>query len=375
LIQTQLPPALAELQAEVRAFVQAELAAGSFVPHCDPWFSSQSVEFTKKLAAHGWLGMTFPKKYGGQGRSAVERFVMVAELLAAGAPVTTHWIADRQSGPLILKIGTEEQRERFIPAIARGECYFAIGMSEPDSGSDLASLKTKGVKVDGGWRLTGTKVWTSHAHHSHYALTMCRTDPDEKDSHKALSQMILDLSSPGVTVQPIKVIDGEQHFCQIILDDVFVPDNMVIGTVGQGWQQVIAELSFERSGPERFLSTYPLFSAWVKYVKQHPNPTDTEIIGKLTAEAMALYHLSMHVAIAIDNGGAPGTEAAIVKLLGNKFEADITETVRQRVDTEDFPESLRDLYEEAVLHRPAFALRGGTTEILRGLVSRNLVTR
>src|SRR3954451_2059611 len=166
-----------QVRGEVREFLAAELAAGTFQTHVDTWLSGVDPVFSKKLGERGWLGMTWPKQYGGHERSAMERYAIAEELLAAGAPVAAHWIADRQSGPSILRFGTEEQRQRYLPGIARGELYFAIGMSEPESGSDLASVRTRAERVDGGWVVNGTKVWTSHAHHAHHMLTLVRTSP------------------------------------------------------------------------------------------------------------------------------------------------------------------------------------------------------
>ena len=131
------------VRAEVRAFLAAELEAGTFTTHVDTWLSGVDPAFSRKLGERGWLGMTWPKKYGGHERSAMERYAVTEELLAAGAPVAAHWIADRQSGPNLLAYGTEKQRQEILPRIAAGECFFVIGMSEPDSGSDLASIRTR----------------------------------------------------------------------------------------------------------------------------------------------------------------------------------------------------------------------------------------
>ena len=227
--------------------------------------------------------MTFPRAYGGTGGPAVERFVVVEELLAHGAPVAAHWIADRQTGPLLLKYGSEAQRRRFLPAIARGECYFAIGMSEPDAGSDLASIRTAATMVDGGWRLQGAKIWTSHAHRSHFSIVLCRTSPPGDRPYEGMSQLILDLQAPGVTIRPIRAMTGEPHFCEMHFEDAFVPDDMLIGEAGQGWAQVMSELAYERSGPERFLSTYPLFAALVDELGSRPDARGAEVVGRLAS--------------------------------------------------------------------------------------------
>src|SRR5918998_1413841 len=225
---------------EVREFLAAELAAGTFETHVDTWLSGVDPAFSRKLGERGWLGMTWPKRYGGHERSAMERYAVTEELLAAGAPVAAHWIADRQSGPNLLRYGTEEQRREILPRIARGECYFAIGMSEPDSGSDLASPRTPARKVEGGWVVNGRKIWSSGAHICDYMITLVRTAPrDESKRHDGLSQFLVDLKSKGISIRGIKNIAGESHFNETLFEEAFVPDSMVIGKPGDGWKQVV----------------------------------------------------------------------------------------------------------------------------------------
>ncbi|MEW6466770.1 MAG: acyl-CoA dehydrogenase family protein, partial [Pseudomonadota bacterium] len=244
-----LPPGAAALRAEVRAFLAREQVAGGFTPSSDSWMNA-SPAFSRRLGEQGWLGMTWPRAYGGGERSALERYVVTEELLAAGAPVGAHWVADRQTGPMLLRYGTEEQRQTFLPRIARGTCFFAIGMSEPDAGSDLSAVRTRAEPVEGGWRLTGRKVWTSFAHEAHAMIVLCRTAPRSEDRHAGLSQLIVELDSPGITLRPILNLAGEHHFNEVVFDGVFVPETRVVGRIGNGWQQVIGELAFERSGPE-----------------------------------------------------------------------------------------------------------------------------
>ena len=169
-----LPPEAEAFRDEVRAFIRAEMGDRASVRRARSW-GGHDPEFSRKLGARGWIGLTWPKRYGGQERSFLERYVLLEELLAAGAPAGAHWVAERQSGPLLLRFGTEAQRERFLPQIVRGELSFAIGMSEPDSGSDLASIRTRAVRTDGGYIVNGTKVWTSNAHRSQYAIALFRT--------------------------------------------------------------------------------------------------------------------------------------------------------------------------------------------------------
>src|SRR5262249_42729213 len=153
--------------------------------------------FSAKLAARGWLGMALPVRYGGHDRGAVDRFVVTEELLRWGAPVGHHWVADRQTGPVINRFGSEAQKQRFLPEICAGEVSFAIGMSEREAGSDLAAVRTRATRADGGWVVNGTKVWTSGAHESDWFVVLCRTGESEDDRHAGLSQLIVDLRSDG----------------------------------------------------------------------------------------------------------------------------------------------------------------------------------
>ena len=364
-----------ELRAAVRDFLAGQLAAGGYRPRCDSWLSGFSPEFSRALAARGWVAMTWPRECGGHERSELERFTVNEELLAAGAPVAAHWFGDRQVGPGLLKYGTQGQRSRFLPAIARGECYFSIGMSEPDAGSDLASVRTRAAKADGGWRVDGTKVWTSHAHRSHYMLTLVRTSPAAgSDRHTGLSQLIIDLRAPGVQVNPIPFLDGEQHFNEVVLDNVLVPEDALLGQEGAGWAQATSELAHERSGPERFLSTFPLLAELVRRYGHRGNAE----LGVLLAELATLRRLSYGVAQELQAGAAPAVQAALVKDLGTRFENRVIDVARRIADVEPDPDSggpLTRLLAEAVLLAPAFTLRGGTSEILRGVVARAVVPK
>ncbi len=369
-----------EVRAEVRAFLAEELAAGSFSTHVDTWLSGVDPAFSRKLGERGWLGMTWPKRYGGHERTAMERYAVTEELLAAGAPVAAHWIADRQSGPNLLRYGTEAQRTAILPRIAAGECYFVIGMSEPDSGSDLASIRTRATRNgDGDWVVNGAKVWTSNAHASHYAITLVRSSPaDPANRHAGLSQLLVDLSLPGITVNPIRILDGGHHFNEVVFDDVVVPGDMLLGEEGNGWHQVTAELAFERSGPERFLSTYPLLAEFARRVAAAPDPAGLAALGRLSARLLALRQMSLRIAGALDRGELPDIPAALVKDVGTTFEADVIDEVRRAVDVVaslDSPDPLGRALAEAQLHAPGYTLRGGTNEILRGIVARGLGLR
>ncbi|MBB2914367.1 hypothetical protein FHS43_005679 [Streptosporangium becharense] len=373
----RLSAASQRLRDEVRGFLDDELRAGAFVPRCDAWMSVADPAFSRRLGARGWIGMTLPSAYGGHDRSPLERFVVTEELLAAGAPVAAHWIADRQMAPSILRHGSKAQRQRYLPAIARGECYFAIGMSEPDAGSDLASVRTRARRVDGGWEITGTKMWTTGAHFAHAIVVLARTDGSPADRHAGLSQFVVDLPAPGVEIRPIGTIDGEHHFNEVVFDAAVVGQDSLLGERGAGWRQVTAELAHERSGPERYMSTVPLLRAWAEQVRQRGDAVAERELGRLTARAWTLRQMSLSVAAALAEGRPPEIAAALVKDLGSRFEGDVVETVRRLAGIEPRRNGpgLEGLLAEAVLHSPVFTLRGGSNEILRSVVARGLGVR
>ncbi len=381
----ELPPAAQALREEVRTFLRSELATGAFTPHLG--HTEFDAAFTLKVAERGWIGMTWPKRYGGAERSYLERFVVTEELLAAAAPCAAHWFGDRQTGPSLLRYGSEELKQRFLPAIARGECYFALGMSEPGSGSDLASVRTRAERVAGGWRVTGQKVWTSWAHRAHAFFVLCRTAPDTGNRHEGLSQLIVDLAAPGVTVRPIRFMNGHHHFNEVFLDNVFVSDEMVVGEIGQGWKQVTSELALERSGPERYMTTFPLLVELIRRMGAAPDARARELVGKLSARLWSLRRMSLAIALTLDpgrgaqQGAAPagpdlGTEAALVKDMGTFFERDIIEAARLLAAVEPTPDAT-DTFErylaETIVCSPVATIRGGTTEVLRTLIARRLL--
>ncbi len=372
----EMPPSAKALRAEVRAFLAAEMPTATAAEKSRSW-SGGDAAFSKKLGARGWLGMTLPKKYGGHARSYAERYVVIEEMLVAGAPVGLHWVADRQSGPLILRYGTEEQRQTLLPKIAAGEAFFCIGMSEPGSGSDLASVRTRARKVEGGWRINGQKIWTSTAQHAHYMIALVRTGEAET-RHAGLTQLLVDMRSDGLTVKPIANITGESHFNEVFFDDVFVPDSMLIGDEGGGWKQVTAELAFERSGPERYLSSIRLFLEFLRVTGENPTELEQQLLGRLTAEMWTLRQMSMSVMGKLAAGEDPTAEATVVKDLGTSFEQELPRLVQANTRADVLLESgtaFDDTLTYLLQSAPSFSLRGGTREILRGIIARELGLR
>ena len=322
--------------------------------------------------------MTWPRRWGGGERDALDRYVLVEEMLAAGAPVFYHWVADRQSGPLILKYGTDAQRARFLPAITRGECGFAIGLSEPNAGSDLSAIQTRAVLSDGGgWRISGTKVWTSSAHLADFMIVLCRTATRGENRHHGLSQFIVDLRASGLQVNPILNIASEHEFNEVVLDDVHVPDDMRLGPVGNGWEQLISELALERSGSDRFLSALHLFKCFVDVVGPQPTDEEASMIGRFSAHLWTLRQMSISVAGMLGER-APNVEAAIVKDLGTRFEQELVSqcrALRPGIARGEHASPYEDALVEAQLYMPRVTIQGGTPQILRNAIARGLGLR
>ena len=369
----ELPEQAEALRAEVRAFVASEMPADRF-PNSD-FGSGHDPDFSAKLGARGWIGMTWPEAYGGGGRSFFERYVVTEELLASGAPVSAHWIADRQSGPLLLRYGSEAQRREHIPAIARGERYFSIGMSEPNSGSDLASVRTTAERTADGWRVNGTKLWSTDAHRNHFMVALVRTEPPSENRHAGLSQLIIDLRGDGAEIRPIRNIGGHEDFNEVRFEDVLIPEDRLVGEPGNGWAQVTSELSYERSGPERFLSAFRVLVEFVRAVGTEPSDAQSAVVGRLASQLMTLRRMSISVAGMLEAGKSPVVEAALVKELGNNFEKLVPELVRAFEFDGERGARLARALRETILASPSFTLRGGTREILRGVIARGLGLR
>ncbi|WP_158966680.1 acyl-CoA dehydrogenase family protein [Chachezhania sediminis] len=373
----ELPESARALRAEVRAFLSG------WVHRFDPrvrglsWMGFDR-DFSRAVAAQGWIGMTWPAEYGGGARSMLDRYVVIEEMLAAGAPVGAHWIADRQSGPLILKLGTEAQKARLIPEIVRGDACFCIGLSEPQAGSDLAAVRTRIVPDGDGWRLNGRKIWTTNAHRSDYMIALVRSSGGPEDRHAGLSQVIVPMKAPGVHIREIEDMAGDAHFNEVTFDDVELGPDALIGVEGQGWAQATAELAFERSGPDRFLSAFPLLEAVTGALDPACEKASAAAIGNAAAEIAVLRQMSVSIAGMLDRGEVPNTEAAVVKEAGVAFEQSTPDLARALLGSglaTGTAGDLSALYASVLQLQPTFSLRGGTREIVRGIMARGLGLR
>ncbi len=369
-----LPPEAEALRAEVRAFLAAEMPAIANSQRCRNW-SGADPAFSRKLGERGWLGMTWPKACGGQERSALERYVVLEELLVAGAPVGAHWIAERQSGPQLMRFAPTTLAPRIVPRIARGEVFFCIGMSEPDSGSDLASIRTKATRRGDGWVINGRKVWTSGAHRAHYMIALVRTGDKSDNRHGGMSQFLVDMTTPGLTVRPIVNQLGEHDFNEVTFDDVWVPAENLIGAEGDGWAQVGAELAFERSGPERYLSSSQLLLEMLD-AGDPDDARQAEAIGRVVASYGTLRQMSLGVASMLARGENPALAASLVKDQGALVEQAMPDIAHALFGGQAVPGSDLDFaMRYTALAVPSFSLRGGTREILRGIIAKGLDLR
>lgn len=363
------------LRTEVRAFLAEALADMPAREKARNW-SGGDAAFSRKLGARGWIGMRWPKQYGGHERSALERYVVLEELLAAGAPVGAHWVVDRQSGPLLLRYASEVVKMDLLPRMARGELHFCIGMSEPDSGSDLASIRSRADRSANGWQVNGSKLWTSGADHADFMIALLRTDQNAATKHAGLSQFLIDMKTPGITVRPIRNLMGDAHFTEVLFENAELPAHSLIGQEGDGWSQVTAELTLERSGPERYLSSIQLVLEMLDAAFAD-NQRHTAALGRLVAELATLRQMSLGIAGMLSRGENPALLAAIVKDQGAVLEQRIPELAHDLfgVQVGQTGSTLEEVMSFTVQAAPSFSLRGGTREILRGIIAKGLGLR
>ncbi len=384
----RLPPEAEALRGEVRDFLRAEMDAGSIDPTGVSGRGSFDRDFSRKVGAKGWIGMTWPKRYGGSERSFFERYVVNEEFLIANAPTQGHFVADRQSGPVLLRYAADEIKDDLLPRITRGECAFCIGMSEPDSGSDLFAAKTRAEKTDDGWRVNGRKLWTSFAHQSDYMIAVLRTSPATKENRRhGLSQFLIDMKTPGITVTPVRNMTGAHDFNEVLFEDVSLPENALLGEVDMAWKQATSELAYERSGPERFLDTYQVLVELIHALGEKPDLRGAEGVGRLVAQLNSLRRMSISVAGMLTAGKEPVLEASMVKDLGTNWEQALPAKARDLAAFVEFEPGtgtgtgmgnspgFEAVLAHATLIAPKLTIQGGTREILRGIIARGLGLR
>jgi alkylation response protein AidB-like acyl-CoA dehydrogenase len=373
-------PEQEQFRKEVRDFLEKELPPGTDIIPEDGWVNGFSPEFSRKVAQQGWIGLTWPKEYGGQERSYLDRLILTEEILRYGAPVSAHWFGDRQMGPSILAHGTEELKQEFLPRIIRGEITFGIGQSEPEAGSDLVSIKTRADEKDDHYLVNGQKLWTSGAHQADYLYMIARTDPEATKKHKGISEFLVDLKSDGITVNPLTDLSGGIHQTEVFLDNVKVPKKYLVGEKNRGWYQIMSQLDYERSGIERLMSNYPIFrdiKTWSKAadLSQRVKAQIRTQIAELEIQFEVGRLLCYRIAWMLSNGIVPNYETAMTKFYCTEFEQRLANTATQILGLygQLLPRSkfalLSGRATRNFLYSPAYTIQGGTSQIMRTIVA------
>ncbi|HEV7535484.1 MAG TPA: acyl-CoA dehydrogenase family protein [Acidimicrobiia bacterium] len=356
------PADLLALQAEVQAVARAAGAGRPVLE--DSWVTGFAPEFSLELGRRGWLGMTFPIEEGGHGRSPLERFVVTETLIAAGAPLAASWVGDRQIGPTLLANGSPAQRRTLLPGIISGRESWCIGMSEPDAGSDLASLRTRATEGDGGWIVDGAKLWTSFAAEADWCYLIARTDPDAP-AHLGLSEFAVALSSPGISVRPVRDMTGAAHFCEVSFDGVRVPADHLIGQPHGSWKQLMRQLEHERGGADRLVSNRALFLAAIARADR-----DDPVVRQEIAALEGRYRVGRLLVVREALRQAPAGFSAATKVFCTEFEQRVAAFAGRCFGAETM---LAGRVSRAVCYSPAYTIQGGTSEILRTVVAERIL--
>ncbi|MCV7400240.1 acyl-CoA dehydrogenase [Mycobacterium fragae] len=320
------------------------------------------------LAEARLLAPHWPAPYG-RGAGPAEQLLIDQEMSAAGVDrpdlVIGWWAA-----PTILEHGTPEQVERFVPATLRGEIFWCQLFSEPGAGSDLASLRTKAVRADGGWKLTGQKVWTSSAHKAQWGVCLARTDPDAP-KHKGITYFLVDMSSPGIMIRPLREINGASLFNEVFLDDVFVPDEMVVGTVNDGWRLARTTLANERVAMAQGTALgNPMEELLAAVAEMELDVAQQDRLARLIVTAQAGSLLDQRIAQLAVGGQDPGAESSVRKLIGVRYRQALAE---YRMDLTDGAGVVEDKSVHDFLNTRCLTIAGGTEQILLTLAAERLL--
>ena len=367
---------------EVRGFLEAEIEKGTFQPMCDGWIQGYSPEFTRKMAERSWIGLSWPREYGGQGRSEIDRLILTEEMLRYGAPAACHWFADRQIGRSIIAHGTDEQKEELLPLILKGEAYIGLGMSEPEAGSDLASLQTRAVEDGDDYVISGQKMWTSCARFMTHVYLVARTDPDAP-RHRGISEFVIDATLPGISIRPTIDITGSEAWGEVFYDGVRVPGKYLIGQKNRGFYQILNQLDYERAGLERLMGNYPLFEGIIQFTREtrqngvplSENPLIRQRLSQLQIEFEVGRLLTYRVVLVIEAGRAPNVEAAMAKAYCTTFEQRLASVATDilglygQLLAESKWAPLLGMAPHSFLGSKGYSLQAGTTEVLKNIVA------
>jgi alkylation response protein AidB-like acyl-CoA dehydrogenase len=333
------------------------------------------IEWQRKLHDAGYAGLSWPKEYGGRGATLIEQAIFGEEMARAKAPATANVLGLVMGGPVVIAHGTEEQKQRYLEPILSAEEIWCQGFSEPESGSDLASLKTKAVKSNGEWVVTGQKVWTTFAHHAKWCMLVARTDQDAP-KHKGLTYFLLDMEQDAVQVRPLRQITGEAEFNELFIEEARIPDENVVGGVGNGWGVAITTLMHERAGiaAGSAASVKVALGQLIELAKENgadEDPVIRQKIAQLLIDVEALRLNAWRGLTAIMKHGVPGPEGSLPKLQWSAANQALTELA---VEISGDDGVLRDSdWTYRFLRARANSIEGGTTEILKNIIAERVL--
>lgn len=370
------------LRDEVRSFLEQEIQEGRWEPQCDAWIQGFDPSFSKRVAQHGWIGLTWPRQYGGKERSFVDRLIVTEEMLRYGAPAACHWFADRQIGGSILRYGTEDQRREFLPRIVQGELYVGLGMSETEAGSDLASLMTKAEEQDDCFLVNGQKTWTSGGSYVNYIDLFARTD-FQAPKHKGITEFLVPMDLSGISRVPMVDITGTEAWNDIFFDNVRVPKECVIGERNKGFYHVVEELAYERGGMERLMGNFPLYEGLRRFItgtKKDGRPLAEEprvrtLMAELGVEFEVGRLLMFRAASVMDEGRPPTIEAATSKVHGTSFEQRLANTAMELLGPysgltgASSQAKIDGMAIHSYLASKGYSLQAGSSEVLKNIIA------
>ena len=339
-------------------------AVSRYGRHNDSWMNGYSKEFSRELASHGWIGMTWPKEFGGGGRPAVDRLIVGEEMIKAGAPIAASWFGDRQMGPALIQYGTKEQQEEFLPRILSGDTCWCIGMSEPNSGSDLASLKTSARDDGDEWVINGQKIWTSFGADADYCYLICRTSNDGPP-HAGISEIIVPMDTPGIEVRRIKDLTTNQHFCEVFYTDVRVPKKNLVGQQGGAFGQTMRQLEHERGGIDRLVSNRALF----EHAKALADTSRKEVRQEIAALETG-YVIGRILVVREAMRQAPAGFSAATKCFCTEHEQRVADFASRTLGMES---TLWTEWTKDWLYFPGYTIMGGTSNVMRNILGERVL--
>ncbi|MEN9504983.1 MAG: hypothetical protein RI958_909 [Actinomycetota bacterium] len=330
----------------------------------DAWINGYSKEFAREMAALGWIGMTWPVEFGGGGRPAIDRLIIGEELIAAGAPIAAMWFADRQMGPTLIAYGRPDQQAEFLPRILSGETTWCIGMSEPNAGSDLASLKTSAVRDGDDWVINGQKIWTSFGADADYCYLICRTSADGPP-HAGISEIIVPMDTPGIEVRPIEDLTTNRHFCEVFFTNVRVPVENLVGVEGNAFKQTMRQLEHERGGIDRLVSNRALYELALQRADT-ANPLVRQEIAALETG----YRLGRILVVREVLRQAPAGFSAATKCFCTEHQQRVAAFVERVLGPEA---TLWNDVTRGLVYGPAYTIMGGTSTVMRNILGERVL--